>query len=125
MRDYGGAAEPERGVPWLRRSGAAGADDPHRLPYARTFFSAECERAHTLLSARLLECGLATWIWRQEANMAPKPDRLAFLVGMALAMAVAVLAITTGAGPSDRDSASAAPLSAREPIFRPQNWAVY
>jgi hypothetical protein len=57
--------------------------------------------------------------------MAPKPVRLAFLIGMALAMAVAVLAITTGAGPSDRDSASAAPLSAREPIFRTQNWAVY
>src|SRR5215831_19505750 len=112
-------------VTWLHRSGRAGTGDPHLTPYARTFFSPECERAHTFLSARLLECGLATWIWRQEANMAPKPDRLAFLVGMALAMAVAVLAITTGAGPSDRDSASAAPLSAREPIFRPQNWAVY
>jgi hypothetical protein len=57
--------------------------------------------------------------------MAPKPDRLAFLVGMALALAVTVLAITTGAGPSDRDSALAAPLSAKEPIFRPQNWIVY
>jgi hypothetical protein len=57
--------------------------------------------------------------------MAPKPDRLAFLVGMALAMAVTVLAITTGTGPSDRDSASAAPLAAHEPIFRPQNWTVY
>jgi len=57
--------------------------------------------------------------------MAPKPDRLAFLVGMVLAMAVIVLAITTGAGPSDRDSASAAPLPATEPIFRPQNWTVY
>ena len=57
--------------------------------------------------------------------MAPKPDRLAFLVGMALAMAVTVLAITTGTGPSDRDSASAAPLAAHEPIFRPQNGTVY
>ena len=57
--------------------------------------------------------------------MAPKPDRLAFLVGMALAMAVTVLAITTGAGPSDRDSASAAALPASEPIFRPQNWTVH
>ena len=112
-------------VTWLHRSGRAGTGDPHLTPYARTFFSHECEQAHTFFSARLLECGLATWIWRQEANMAPKPDRLAFLVGMALAMAVAVLAITTGAGPSDRDSASAAPLSVREPIFRPQNWAVY
>jgi hypothetical protein len=57
--------------------------------------------------------------------MAPKPDRLAFLVGMALAMAVTVLAITTGAGPSARDSASAAALPVNEPIFRPQNWTVY
>ena len=57
--------------------------------------------------------------------MAPKPDRLALLVGMVLAMAVTVLAITTGAGPSDHDSALAAPLSAKEPIFRPQNWIVY
>jgi hypothetical protein len=37
--------------------------------------------------------------WRQEADMAPKPDRLTFVFGMVLAMAVTILAITTSAAP--------------------------
>jgi hypothetical protein len=40
----------------------------------------------------------------------PKPDRLAFISGMALAMAVTVAAITTLAAPLDPESKSAAPI---------------
>jgi hypothetical protein len=47
----------------------------------------------------LLKCGPATSIWRQEADMAQKPDRLAFIFGMVLAMAVTIPAITTWAAP--------------------------
>src|SRR5262249_40677211 len=43
-----------------------------------------------------LKCGPATAIWRQEADMAQKPDRLAWMV---LAMAVTIPAITTWAAP--------------------------
>jgi hypothetical protein len=51
--------------------------------------------------------------------MAPKPDRLAFIFGMVLAMAVTIPAITTWAAPPDSDSDWAAPIPARETIYRP------
>jgi hypothetical protein len=57
--------------------------------------------------------------------MAPKPERLAFVFGMALAMAVTILAITTWAGPPDSESEFAAPIPPRETIYRPQQWNVY
>jgi hypothetical protein len=54
--------------------------------------------------------------------MAPKPDRLTFVFGMVLAMAVTILAITTWAAPRDE---SAAPISPREIIYRPQHLSLY
>jgi len=56
-------------------------------------------------------------IWRQEEDIAPKPDRLVFVFGMVVAMAVTILAITTWAAPPDPDSDSAWKLSLtpREP----------
>jgi hypothetical protein len=57
--------------------------------------------------------------------MAPKPDRLAFVFGMVLAMAMTILAFTTWAGPPDSESESAAPIPPRETIYRPQHWNLY
>ena len=54
--------------------------------------------------------------------MAPKPDRLTFVFGMVLAMAVTILAITTWAAPRGD---SAAPISPREIIYRPQHLSLY
>ena len=51
--------------------------------------------------------------------MAQKPDKLAFVFGMVLAMAVIILAITTWAAPPDPESQSAAPIPPRETIYRP------
>jgi len=49
--------------------------------------------------------------------LAPKPDRLAFISGMVLAMAVTVAAITTWAAPLDPESKSAAPIPPWEMIY--------
>jgi hypothetical protein len=57
--------------------------------------------------------------------MAPKPDRLTFVFGMVLAMAVTILAITTWAAPPNPESDSAAPLSPREMIYRPEHRNLY
>jgi hypothetical protein len=54
------------------------------------------------LSVPCLTAANATSIWRQEKDMAPKPDRLALIFGMVLAMAV----VTTWAAPLN-----AAPLN--------------
>jgi len=64
-------------------------------------------------------------IWRQEEDMAPKPDRLVFVFGMVVAMAVTILAITTWAAPPKPESDSAAPISPRQTIYRPQRWNLY
>jgi hypothetical protein len=64
-------------------------------------------------------------IWRQEEDMAPKPDRLVFVFGMVVAMAVTILAITTWAAPPNPDSDSAAPISPRQTIYRPERWNLY
>jgi hypothetical protein len=64
-------------------------------------------------------------IWRQEEDMAPKPDRLAFVFGMVLAMVVTILAITTWAAPPNPESDSAAPIPPRETIYRPERWNLY
>ena len=64
-------------------------------------------------------------IWRQEEDMAPKPDGLVFVFGMVLAMAVTILAITTWAAPPTPDSDSAAPISPRQTIYRPERWNLY
>lgn len=57
--------------------------------------------------------------------MTPKPDRLAFIFGMALAMAMTVLVITTWAGPPAPESDSAGPIPPKETIYRPQHLNVY
>ena len=57
--------------------------------------------------------------------MAPKPDRLAFIFGMAVAMAVTILAITTWAAPPDPEHDSAAPIPPRQTIYRPDLPNVY
>ncbi len=57
--------------------------------------------------------------------MAPKPDRLAFVFGMVLAIAVAIVAITTWAAPPNPESVSAAPIPPRETIYRPERWNLY
>jgi hypothetical protein len=57
--------------------------------------------------------------------MARKPDRLAFVFAMVLAMAITILASKTWAGPPDPDSDSAAPIPPRETIYRPERWNVY
>jgi hypothetical protein len=67
----------------------------------------------------------STSIWRQEEDMAPKPDRLVFVFGMVLAMAVTILAITTWAAPPTPESDSAAPISPRQTIYRPERWNLY
>jgi hypothetical protein len=91
----------------------------------QTSISRECKSAHTSHPVCLLESGTATSIWPQEADMARKPDRLAFVFAMVLAMAMTVLTIKTWAGPPDPDSDSAAPIPPRETIYRPQHWNVY
>ena len=55
-------------------------------------------------------------------DMAPKPDRLAFIFVMAVAVAMTILAITTWAAPSNPESDSAAPIL---PIYRSQHWNLY
>ena len=57
--------------------------------------------------------------------MAPKPDRFAFIFGMAVAVAMTILAITTWAAPANPESDSAAPLSPREMIYRPEHRNLY
>ena len=57
--------------------------------------------------------------------MALKPDRLAFVFGMALAMAMTILAMRTWAGPPNPESDSAAPIAPSETIYRPQHWNLY
>jgi hypothetical protein len=57
--------------------------------------------------------------------MAPKPDRLAFIFGMAVAVAMTILAITTWAAPPDPESDSAAPIPPRQTIYRPDLPNVY
>ena len=57
--------------------------------------------------------------------MARKPDRLAFVFAMVIAMAMSVLAVKTWAGPPAPDSDSAAPIPPRETIYRPQHWNLY
>ena len=52
--------------------------------------------------------------------MAPKPDRLVFVFGMVLAMAVTILAITAWAAPPKSEGDSAAPISPRQTIYRPE-----
>jgi len=57
--------------------------------------------------------------------MAPKPDRLVFVFGMVVAMAVTILAITTWAAPPSPESDSAASISPRQTIYRPERWNLY
>jgi hypothetical protein len=64
-------------------------------------------------------------IWRQEEDMAPKADRLAFVFGMVLALAVTILAITTWAAPPNPESDSATPIPPRGTIYRPERWNLY
>jgi hypothetical protein len=92
---------------------------------AQASISRECNGAHTSLPVSLLASGTATSIWLQEADMARKPDRLAFVFAMVLAMAITILASKTWADPPDPDSDSAAPIPPRETIYRPERWNVY
>ena len=92
---------------------------------AQASISRDCKGAHTSLAVSLLESGTATSIWLQEADMARKPDRLAFVFAMVIAMAMTVLAVKTWAGPPAPDSDSAAPIPPRETIYRPQHWNLY
>jgi hypothetical protein len=57
--------------------------------------------------------------------MAPKPDRLAFIFGMVVAMAVMILAITTWAAPPEPEGDWAAPIPPRQTIYRPDRPNVY
>jgi len=57
--------------------------------------------------------------------MARKPDALAYVLGMALALAITAVAITTWASPPDPENEAAATLLPTQPIYRPQNWTVY
>src|SRR5215813_4654391 len=102
---------------------------PHKVfllvKAAQASISRDCKAAHTSLAICLLESGTATSIWRQEANMARKPDRLAFVFAMVIAMAMTVLAVKTWAGPPAPDGDSAAPIPPRETIYRPQHWNLY
>jgi hypothetical protein len=53
--------------------------------------------------------------------MAPKPDGLALIFAMVLAMAV----VTTWPAASKPESDSVAPIPPRETIYRPEHWRVY
>jgi hypothetical protein len=54
--------------------------------------------------------------------MAPKPDGLALIFGMVLAMAM----VATWAAPLNPESESVAPIPPRgETIYRPEHWRVY
>jgi len=64
----------------------------------KLLFRAKCDGAHTSLPVPPSKIRPSD-IWRQEADMAQEPDRLAFSFGMVLAMAVTILAITTWAAP--------------------------
>src|SRR5262249_14934392 len=68
------------------------------------YFARSVTRLTHLSRVPPLKSGTATSTWRQEADMAPKPDRLAFIFGMVLAMAVTIPAITTWAAPPDPES---------------------
>src|SRR5262249_24751061 len=92
---------------------------------AQASISRDCKAAHTSLAICLLESGTATSIWRQEANMACKPARLAFVFAMVIAMAMTVLAVKTWAGPPAPDSDSAAPVPPTGTSYRPQHWNLY
>jgi hypothetical protein len=52
--------------------------------------------------------------------MAPKPDGLALIFGMVLAMAM----VATWAAPLNPESESVAPIPPRETIYRPEHWRV-
>jgi hypothetical protein len=54
-----------------------------------------------------------------------KSHRLEFIFGMVLAMAVTILTITTWAAPPHPESNSAASLSLRETIYRPEHRNLY
>src|SRR5262249_10818817 len=81
---------------------------------AQASIARDCKPAHTPLPICLQEPGTAKSIWRKEANMARKPDRLAFVFAMVIARAMPVLAVKTWAGPPAPDSDSAAPIPPRE-----------
>jgi hypothetical protein len=53
--------------------------------------------------------------------MAPKPDRLAFIFGMVLAIAM----VTTWAASLNTEQNSVAPIPPRETTYRPEHWRVY
>ena len=53
--------------------------------------------------------------------MAPKPDRLAFIFGMVLAIPV----VTTWAAPLNPEQNLVAPIPPRETIYRPEHWRAY
>ena len=57
--------------------------------------------------------------------MALKPHKLEFIFGMVLAMAVTILAITTWAAPPSPESDSAASISPRQTIYRPERRNLY
>jgi hypothetical protein len=64
-------------------------------------------------------------MWHQEEDMGPRTTRFALVFWMALAMAVTILAIKPWAGAPDAQSKSAAPIAAREIIYRPQHWNLF
>ena len=99
------------------RRGAANTSQA-LIACSRTF--AECEVAHTSLLAhfskiRLIDLG-------QEAEIAQEPG-FAFSFGVVLAMAGIILAITTWADyfPNPARN-SAAPIPAKQAIYRAQHW---
>jgi cyanate permease len=57
--------------------------------------------------------------------MGSRASRFALVFWMALAVAAIVLAIKPWAGARDSQSKSAAPIPAREIIYRPQHWKVF
>jgi hypothetical protein len=64
-------------------------------------------------------------VWHQEEDMGPRATRFALVFWMALAVAVIILAIKPWAGARDSQSKSAAPIPARDIIYRPQYWKVF
>jgi hypothetical protein len=51
--------------------------------------------------------------------------RVALVFWMAVAVAVTILTIKPWAGAPGSDNKSAAPMAAREIIYRPQHWTLY
>jgi hypothetical protein len=62
-------------------------------------------------------------VWHQEADMAAR-TRVALVFWMAVAVAVTILTIKPWSS-AESDNKSAAPMAAREIIYRPQHWTVY